>query len=77
MTYREYHAALATRAAVVSRNALLRIKGRRDECQPLPPKPEWPKVPVAYTCDGDYEGRLADPADCPARCVVRWERAQY
>lgn len=77
MTYPEYQAALGKRAAVVRRNNVLRLTGRRNEREPLPPKPEWPKVPIAYTLEGDYEGRLTDPADCPPGCVVRWERAQY
>ena len=73
MTYKEYQRALQKRAAVVTDNSIRRLTGHTDECLPLPPKPEKPLCPVAYSSDGTYEGRLKNPEDCPANCVVKWE----
>ena len=77
MTYREYQAAKSKRAAVVARNNVLRLTGRRAECQPLPPKPDRPTCLVAYEADGSYAGRVESAENCPPGCTLRREVALY
>ncbi len=59
------------RDQIISQNRSRRMKGQPPV--PVPPKPEVPKVPVAYAADGTYEGVLRDAEDCPAGCHVKWE----
>src|SRR5271157_20178 len=67
----EYKKLRQERDQIISQNRSRRMKGL--PALPVPAKPETPKVPVAYAADGTYEGRLEDPADCPAGCHVKWE----
>ena len=75
MTYAEYSAAMARRAAAVSRNLSRRMRGLPP--LPLPPKPIRPLVPICYEPDGTYGGRLTDPSDAPEGYSVKWEPALY
>lgn len=70
-SYAEYQKLVQERNQIISQNRSRQMKG--EQRLPVPPKPEVPMVPVAYAADGTYEGRLQDPADCPAGCTVKWE----
>jgi len=73
-SYAEYQKLVQERNQIISQNRSRQMKG--EARLPVPPKPEPPMVPVAYAADGTYEGRLQDPADCPAGCIVKWEPAK-
>ncbi len=69
--FEDYKKKRMERDQIISQNRSRQMKG--EPRLPVPPKPEVPKVPVAYAADGTYEGRLQHPDDCPPGCTVRWE----
>jgi hypothetical protein len=74
MTKQEYDKLMFERSEIIRMNASLRMRGKTNQQTPVPPKPEIPLVPVAYSDNGKtYEGRLKDIDECPKGCIVKWE----
>ena len=74
-TLAEYQRLRTERREIISRNRSRRMRGLSVE--PTPPKPERPKVPIAYTVDGGYIGRLNDASELPDGATLRWEPAVW
>ena len=75
MTLAEYNKAQVARQEIIRQNASRRMKHLT--ALPVPDKPTPPLVPIAYSPDGDYIGRLDDVSECPEGAVVKWEIAQW
>jgi len=75
MTYQEYSSAMLERQEVIRQNTSRRMKGL--PASPVPDKPTPPLVPIAYSADGDYIGRLESAEDAESGWIVKWEEAQW
>ena len=71
MQQSEYSNLMHQRQEVLRINKSRRVRGLPTE--PVPPKPERPRFPVAYTLAGDYEGVLRNADECPTGCIVKME----
>src|SRR3990167_8714771 len=69
MTLAEYNKAQFERQEIIRQNASRRLKHL--PALPVPDKPTPPLVPIAYSPDGDYIGRLDDVSECPEGAVVK------
>lgn len=66
-----YRRAVRERDEIIRANAGRRIRGLTPVAVPL--KPARALVPIAYTPEGDYVGRLNGADECPDGCIVRIE----
>ena len=73
MTLSEYRKLRQERDEIISENRARRMRNIRQEPLPVPPKPEVPLVPVAYSLNGTYEGRLESADELPPGMILKWE----